>query len=61
MEKFGNRLAYAQVFFPERMARCEKEARRHGLEKLLPPYDFLEIAEAKLYDFGRYNSCLMTP
>jgi hypothetical protein len=61
MEKFSNRLAYAEVFFPERITRCEEGARRPAMEKLLPPYDFLEIAEPKLYDFARYNQCLMTP
>jgi hypothetical protein len=61
MEKFSNRLAYAEVFFPERIGRCEDGARQREKEKLLPPYDFLEIAEPKLYDFARYNQCLMTP
>jgi hypothetical protein len=61
MEKFSNRLAYAETFFPERIARCAEKVRVRKLEKLLPPYAFLEIAEPKLYDFARYNECLMTP
>jgi hypothetical protein len=61
MEKFSNRLAYAEVFFPERIERCGDDARLRAQEKLLPPYAFLELAEPKLYDFARYNECLMAP
>jgi hypothetical protein len=61
MEKFSSRLAYAEVFFPDRIPRCDKAARLPALEKLLPPFDFLELAEPKLYDFARYNQCLMSP
>jgi hypothetical protein len=61
MEKFSSRLAYAEVFFPGRIARCEDRARLRALEQRLPPYGFLELDEPKLYDFARYNQCLMTP
>jgi hypothetical protein len=61
MEKFSNRLAYAEVFFPDRIARCEDRARLRTLEQRLPPYGFLDLAEPRLYDFARYNQCLMTP
>jgi hypothetical protein len=65
-EKFGelntftNTLSYAGVFFPDRIESCGEKARLHEREKALPPYDFLHLAEPKLYDFARYNKCLMT-
>lgn len=61
MDKLDNRLAYAKRFFPDRLDRCEAAARLPSLERQLPPYRFLEIAEPKVYDFARYNQCLMTP
>jgi hypothetical protein len=65
-EKFGelntftNTLSYARTFFPERVELCGEKARLHEREKALPPYDFLHLDEPKLYDFVRYNKCLMT-
>jgi hypothetical protein len=61
LNTFRNLLGYARAFFPDRIERCGEAARLREREKLLPPYDFLELAEPKLYDFARYNTCLMTP
>jgi hypothetical protein len=61
LRKFSNLSSYAELFFPERIAPCEASSRRPELEQALPPYDFLEISEPKLYDFERYVDCVMTP
>jgi hypothetical protein len=58
--KFRNTFSYASTFFPDRIERCGEASRLREQEKLLPPYDFLQPAEPKLYDFPRYNECLMT-
>ena len=60
LRKFSERRAYAEVFFPERIERCGEAARRRELETQLPAFDFLELSEPRLYDFARYNQCLMT-
>jgi hypothetical protein len=39
--------------------KCGETSRLPEHEKLLPPYQFLQLAEPKLYDFARYNQCLM--
>lgn len=59
LNKFSNMLGYATTFFPDRIERCGEASRRHDREKLLPPYEFLQLTEPKLYDFARYNTCLM--
>jgi hypothetical protein len=59
MTKFTNMFSYASTFFPDRIDRCGEESRLREQEKLLPPYDFMEFAEPKLYDFPHYNECLM--
>jgi hypothetical protein len=61
MNKFANLLSYANAFFPGRVERCGEAARMRERERLMPPYDFLQLDEPKLYDFTRYNKCLMTP
>jgi hypothetical protein len=60
LNKFSNTLGYALIFFPERIESCGEQVRLHDQEKLLPPYPFLHLDEPKLYDFARYNKCLMT-
>jgi hypothetical protein len=60
LNKFSNTLSYAGVFFPDRIAPCGEKARLHDRETALPPYEFLHLDEPKLYDFARYNKCLMT-
>ena len=60
LTKFTNLFNYARTFFPDRIERCGEASRLREQEKLLPPYDFLQFSEPKLYDFPRYNACLMT-
>ena len=38
----------------------ERQSRLPEQEKTIAPYAFLQIDEPKLYDFPRYNECLMT-
>jgi hypothetical protein len=59
LTKFRNMFSYASTFFPDRIERCGEVSRLREQEELLPPYDFLQPAEPKLYDFPRYNECLM--
>jgi hypothetical protein len=59
LTKFTNMFNYARTFFPDRIERCGEASRLREQERLLPPYDFLQSAEPKLYDFPRYNACLM--
>jgi hypothetical protein len=59
LQKFTQRVAYADLFFPERIAACGEQSRLREEEKMLPPYSFLFLDEPKLYDFARYNECLM--
>lgn len=59
LQKFGDLSAYVGVFFPDRIDRCGERSRLRAQEKELPPYGFLEIEAPKLYDFARYNECLM--
>jgi hypothetical protein len=59
LNKFSERVGYAELFFPERIARCGEGSRLRDQEKVLKPYDFLLLDEPKLYDFERYNECLM--
>ena len=60
LQKFSQLAAYADFFFPERIASCGEQSRLPEQEKTLAPYAFLQIDEPKLYDFARYNECLMT-
>jgi hypothetical protein len=60
LNKFSNMYSYADTFFPDRIERCGEASRLREREKLLPPYEFLQADEPKLYDFPRYNACLMT-
>jgi hypothetical protein len=60
LHKFSNVLSYAGVFFPERIERCGEASRLQDQEKLFPPYEFLQLAEPKLYDFTRFNSCMIS-
>ena len=61
LQKFQDRSAFADLFFPERVEACGERARLPEREKVLKPYSFLTLDQSKLYDFGRYNACLMTP
>lgn len=61
LNKFGNIRSYALIFFPERIERCGEASRLRDREPLFPPYGFLELSEPRLYDFARYNDCLMRP
>ena len=60
LQKFSQLASYADFFFPERIASCGEQSRLPEREKILAPYPFLQIDEPKLYDFARYNECLMT-
>ena len=60
LQKFAELAAYADFFFPERIETCGEQSRLPEQEKKLAPYAFLQIGEPKLYDFPRYNACLMT-
>jgi hypothetical protein len=60
LQKFSQLAAYADFFFPERIETCGEQSRMPEREKVLAPYPFLQIDEPKLYDFARYNECLMT-
>ncbi len=59
LQKFSQLAAYADFFFPERIESCGKQSRSPEREQALKPYGFLLLDEAKLYDFARYNECLM--
>jgi hypothetical protein len=60
LHQFSSALSYAGIFFPDRIERCGDASRLHEQEKLFAPYGFLQLAEPKLYDFSRYNSCMIT-
>jgi len=60
LQKFSQLAAYADFFFPDRIASCGEQSRLPEQEKTLAPYAFLQIDEPKLFDFSRYNECLMT-
>jgi hypothetical protein len=59
LQKFSQMAAYADFFFPDRIASCGESSRVPELERVLRPYGFLLLDEPKLYDFERYNDCLM--
>jgi hypothetical protein len=59
LSDFTNKLNYAGVFFPERIVRCGEESRLPDRERLLRPYEFIGLDKPRLYDFSRYNECLM--
>jgi hypothetical protein len=59
LQKFSQLAAYADFFFPERIASCGEQSRAPENEKILRPYSFLLLDEPRLYDFTRYNECLM--
>jgi len=59
LQKFSQLAAYADFFFPERIESCGVQSRAPEREKVLRPYDFLLLDQPKLYDFARYNECLM--
>ena len=61
LNKFSNVRSYALTFFPDRIERCGEASRLRDQEPLFPPYGFLQLAEPRLYDFTRYNACLMRP
>ena len=46
--------------FPSGSHRAASSRVCRSSEKMLAPYAFLQIDEPKLYDFARYNECLMT-
>jgi hypothetical protein len=59
LQKFSDLVAYADFFFPERIETCGEQVRLPEREKVLRPYDFLQLDAPKLYDFARYSECLM--
>jgi hypothetical protein len=59
LQKFSQLAAYADFFFPERIEACGVQSRSPEHELVLRPYEFLLLDEPKLYDFARYNECLM--
>jgi hypothetical protein len=59
LQKFSQMAAYADFFFPDRIASCGESSRVPEPERVLRPYGFLLLDEPKLYDFERYNDCLM--
>jgi hypothetical protein len=60
LQKFSQLASYADFFFPARIEPCGEQSRLPEREKILAPYAFLQIDQPKLYDFARYNECLMT-
>jgi hypothetical protein len=60
LQKFSQLASYADFFFPARIEPCGEQSRLPEREKILAPYAFLQLDEPKLYDFARYNECLMT-
>jgi hypothetical protein len=60
LNQFSNALNFAGIFFPDRIEPCSEASRLRDQEKRFPPYEFLQMAEPKLYDFTRYNSCMIT-
>jgi hypothetical protein len=60
LNQFSNALNYAGIFFPDRIEPCSEASRLREQEKRFPPYEFLQMAEPKLYDFMRYNACMIT-
>ena len=60
LNQFSNALNYTGVFFPDRVEPCSEASRLREQEKRFPPYEFLQMDEPKLYDFARYNSCMIT-
>lgn len=61
LNKFSNVRSYALTFFPDRVERCGEASRLRDQEPLFPPYGFLQLSQSRLYDFARYNECLMQP
>jgi hypothetical protein len=61
LRKFANISSYAELFFPQRIAPCEQNTHLPEVEKALPPYEFLEMNEPRIYDLERYIDCVMTP
>jgi hypothetical protein len=59
VQKFSQLSAYADFFFPERIEQCGEQVRLPDREQMLQPYAFLMLDQPKLYDFERYNECLM--
>src|SRR5882757_4848167 len=59
LQKFSQLAAYADFFFPERIESCGVQSRSPEREQVLRPYGFLSLDEPRLYDFARYNECLM--
>ena len=51
MQKFSHLAAYADFFFPERIASCGEQLASARAGKVLAPYAFLQIDEPKLYRF----------
>jgi hypothetical protein len=60
LQKFSQLAAYADFFFPERIEECGDRVRLPERERVLQPYAFLLVEQPKLYDFARYNECLMS-
>ena len=59
LQKFSQLAAYADFFFPERIEICGEQSRAPEHEQVLRPYGFLMLDDPRLYDFARYNECLM--
>jgi len=59
LQKFSQLAAYADFFFPARIESCGVQSRSPEREQVLRPYGFLSLDEPRLYDFARYNECLM--
>jgi hypothetical protein len=59
LQKFSQLAAYADFFFPDRIELCGERSRSPEHEQVLRPYGFLLLDEPRLYDFARYNECLM--
>jgi hypothetical protein len=59
LDKFARTVDYVGLFFPDRIAPCGEKTRLADLERQFKPYAFLHLDEARLYDFAKYNRCLM--
>lgn len=61
LNKFSERIGYVDMFFADRIASCGEQSRLRDKEGILKPYDFLFLDEPKIYDFAKYNECLLKP
>jgi len=59
LKRFTQVIEFVGLFGADRIPDCEQRARLPELERVLQPYEFLEMDNGRLYDFADYNKCLM--